>query len=94
MNLKSINKMNVLLKCVPLFILLVLSTNHIHAMYPKVSLEEVAQTADMIFIGTAVSQDTYFNEQRTAIFTNVFLTTFQWFTASPMHSRKALALSP
>ncbi len=72
MNLKSINKMNVLLKCVPLFILLVLSTNHIHAMYPKVSLEEVAQTADMIFIGTAVSQDTYFNEQRTAIFTNVF----------------------
>lgn len=71
MSLKSFFKVSVVLKLMCLLIVLVLSMNRIYAVCPDVPFEEVAQTADIIFIGTAAEQESYFNQQQTLIFTEV-----------------------
>ncbi len=41
------------------------------AMQIKLSLEEIAQTADLIFVGTVTHQETRLNDQKTMVFTDV-----------------------
>ena len=42
-----------------------------YGLHPKLSLEEIAQNADLIFVGTVTRQNSHYNARRTAIETDV-----------------------
>jgi hypothetical protein len=48
-----------------------LTTSLAYGSYPKLSLQEIAQKADLIFVGTVIRQRSHYNDQRTAIETDV-----------------------
>ena len=45
-----------------------------YGLHPKLSLEEIAQNADLIFVGTVTRQNSHYNAQRTMIETDVTFT--------------------
>ncbi len=52
-------------------IILVSSVSNVFAQYLKLPFEEIAQTADLIFIGTADTPRSRLNEQKSMVFTDV-----------------------
>lgn len=55
-----------------LFLALVSGTSATQAQQLKLPLEEVAQTASLIFVGTVEKTESRFNDRRTMIFTDVY----------------------
>ncbi len=55
-----------------LMLLFLLAPRTAAGMEPRVSFNEVAQTADLIFIGTVVDQGCRLNDRQTMVFTDVF----------------------
>jgi hypothetical protein len=45
-----------------------------YGLHPRLSLEEIAQNADLIFVGTVTRQNSHYNDRRTAIETDVTFT--------------------
>ncbi len=73
-NLQSSFKVSMVLKSVCLVIVLVLLMDNTFAMHINLPFAEVAQSADIIFLGTVERQESLFNEQQTSILTEVLFT--------------------
>ena len=71
MNYRGINKQAFILKLVFFSILLMALVGKMIAGEINLSFGEVAQSADLIFVGTVESQKSRFNEQQTLILTEV-----------------------
>ena len=51
-----------------------LTTSLAYGLHPQLSLQEIAQKADLIFVGTVTRQNSHYNARRTAIETDVTFT--------------------
>ena len=53
------------------FLFSLLATQNVSGMHHHLSFEEIAQTADLIFIGTAFEKSSWINEQQTMAYTDI-----------------------
>ena len=67
-----------------------MSVNTASAEQLKLSFTEVAQTADLIFIGTVSEQRTRLNDKRTMVFTDVLFKDIQIIHATEQSAQKSL----
>jgi hypothetical protein len=74
-----------------LLVVFALASSAVQAQYLKLPFEEVAQTADLIFIGTVDSQSSRLNDRKTMIFTDI---TFRDVTVVSATGRSVQRRSP
>ena len=61
-------------RCLTAIAGVMLTASLAYALHPTLSLDEIAQNADLIFVGTVTRQNSHYNAQRTAIETDVTFT--------------------
>ena len=79
-----------------LFVMLLFSYNEAGASYRKLSIAEIAQTADIIFIGTVTGKPCRFSPKGTMIFTDVVFEDIQLIHMSgraALHSQNKVVLT-